>query len=77
MSIPSDVADRLLTVFAGYPPSAKPSLAEDLEAGRRLELDSLNGTVVRLGRDLGVPTPVNRVIYGALKPYADGPPQTP
>jgi ketopantoate reductase len=32
----------------------------------------LAGKVVDLGRQLGVPTPVNRVVYAALKPFAHG-----
>ena len=47
-------------------------MSHDLLAGRRLELDALNGTVVRLGRQAGVPTPLNFAVYAALKPYIDG-----
>ena len=43
-------------------------------AGRRLELESLAGTAVRLGKELGVPTPLNEVVYAALKPYVNGHP---
>ncbi len=46
----------------------------DLAAGRRLEIETLNGTVVRLGRERGVPTPANFAVYAALKPYAAGAP---
>jgi 2-dehydropantoate 2-reductase len=48
----------------------------DLAAGRRLELDVLNGTVVRLGDEYGIPTPFNFAIYAALKPYLDGAPSS-
>lgn len=54
------------------PPDMRPSMLLDLERGKPLELDALNGTVVRLGAELGVPTPVNRFIYAALKLHADG-----
>ena len=54
--------------------SLRGSMANDLEAGRPLELETLNGTVVRLGRELGIATPFNFAVYAALKPYADGPP---
>jgi 2-dehydropantoate 2-reductase len=50
------------------------SMAYDLLAGRRLELDTLNGAVVRLGRQYGIETPLNRVITAALLPYCDGSP---
>jgi 2-dehydropantoate 2-reductase len=75
--ISDDIVDRLMAVFATYPPAARPSLLEDLEAGRRLEIESLNGTVVRLGHELGVPIPLNRAISAALKPFAGGPPSMP
>jgi 2-dehydropantoate 2-reductase len=58
-------------------PSLRMSQYYDLEAGRRLELESLNGTLVRLGRERGVPTPLNFAVYAALKPYVDGPPALP
>ncbi len=50
------------------------SMAYDLLAGRRIEVDTLNGSVVRLGERFGVPTPINRVITAGLLPYKDGPP---
>ena len=48
------------------------SMHADLMAGRPLELEALNGAVVRAGEAAGVPTPINDVIYAALKPYTDG-----
>ena len=41
-------------------------------AGRPLELEALNGAVVRAGKDANVPTPINDVIYAMLKPYMLG-----
>ncbi|PKB82401.1 MAG: 2-dehydropantoate 2-reductase [SAR202 cluster bacterium Io17-Chloro-G9] len=48
------------------------SMHSDIMAGRPLELEALNGAVVRAGRDAGVATPINDVIYAMLKPYAPG-----
>lgn len=48
-------------------PASKGSLCHDLEAGRRLEIDALCGAVSRLGREAGVPTPLNDFIYHTLK----------
>jgi len=70
-------ADQAHGFMAHVEPWMRGSLYYDLTAGRRLELETLNGTVVRLGRRHGVPTPLNFAIYAALKPYADGPPVTP
>ena len=64
--------DNWVTIMQGLPPTVTPSMAVDLKAGNRLELRWLTGKVVELGRTHGVPTPVNGVVYGALKPYANG-----
>ena len=48
-------------------PASKGSLAHDLEAGRRLEIDALCGALSRLGREAGVPTPCNDFLYNTLK----------
>ncbi len=48
------------------------SMHTDVMAGRPLELEALNGAVVRAGRATGVPTPINDVIYAMLKPLAGG-----
>jgi 2-dehydropantoate 2-reductase len=67
-----DLVERNLTFAATLPATMKASLAYDLERGNRIELDGLMGAVVRLGEAAGVPTPVQRTIYAALKPYRDG-----
>jgi 2-dehydropantoate 2-reductase len=61
-------------MIRGAPPYAMPSMAVDLRVGNRLELPWLAGKVVQLGATHGVPTPINRVVYAALKPYMNGPP---
>ena len=48
------------------------SMHADIMAGRPLELEALNGAVVRAGQRVKVPTPINDLIYAALKPYAAG-----
>jgi hypothetical protein len=55
--------------------STRGSLAQDLLSGRRLKLETLNGTVVRLGRAHALAVPVNWTIYAALRPFSDGTPQ--
>lgn len=70
-------ADRAFTFSTGVEPWIYGSMYYDLAAGRRLELETLNGTVVRLGRPYGIATPCNSAIFAALKPYAEGPPTLP
>jgi 2-dehydropantoate 2-reductase len=62
-----DFADRLEK-------KATSSMFRDLLAGKKLELQALHGTVVRLGNEYGVPTPANKMVYATLKPYESGRP---
>lgn len=52
--------------FAAAIPNSRPSLLQDLEAGRPCEIDYINGSVVRLGADAGVPTPVNSTLVDLI-----------
>jgi 2-dehydropantoate 2-reductase len=60
--------------IAASNPDSRGSMYFDLIAGRRLELEAINGAVVRMGRELGIPTPLNHVVYAGLKPYLNGAP---
>jgi 2-dehydropantoate 2-reductase len=77
VSIPSDCIDRHMAWMDQILPMAQGSMLTDLLDSRRLELESLGGTVVRLGRDFKVPTPLNFAVYAALKPYVNGAPARP
>ena len=70
-----DYVDRRLAMLQAAP-SFRASTAVDLLAGRRLETEALNGTVVRLGKERGVPTPLNFAMYACLAPFIDGTPST-
>ncbi len=70
IALAPDIVERTLQLTAGFAPETRPSLLVDLEAGRRLELEAMSGTVVHYGREVGVETPVHGVIYAALKPSA-------
>ena len=52
------------------------SMHHDFERGNRLELAWLSGAVARHGEALGIPTPVNRTVFAALKPKAAPGPST-
>jgi 2-dehydropantoate 2-reductase len=72
VNLPEDfVADRMAFI-AKWPPEIRASMAVDLERGKPLELPWLSGAVVRLGKQLGVPTPANAFVVTALKLYVDG-----
>ena len=72
ITFPADILDTTLAMIKGFPPNAKSSMLEDLERGRSLELPWLSGAVVRLGRDVKVPTPTHQFITTVLTPLARG-----
>jgi 2-dehydropantoate 2-reductase len=73
--VADDAVAKAMAFIDSVGPQHTVSTLLDLRAGRRLELDAMVGTVVRLGAQLGVPTPVSRVLHHALKPYENGPPE--
>jgi 2-dehydropantoate 2-reductase len=75
VDLPDSTADGLMAMLESMPAlPERGSMAYDLFAGRRLEIETLNGSAVRLGAEIGVPTPINRVITASLLPYKDGTP---
>ncbi len=68
--IMDDSLDWCLTSLDNFPATGMSSLGKDFLEGRPVELDGLTGTAIRLGREYGVPTPVNDTLYGILKPWA-------
>ncbi|MDX1539852.1 MAG: 2-dehydropantoate 2-reductase [Geminicoccaceae bacterium] len=65
------VEDRLAAIDK-LPAAMRSSLLDDLERGRRLETPWLSGTISRLGRHHGEPTPIHDLITTALKLHVDG-----
>ena len=66
VTIPGDVwaaVDRIATSMPGQ----LSSTCQDLRRGRPTEIDHLNGTIVREGERLGVPTPLNRALWALVK----------
>jgi 2-dehydropantoate 2-reductase len=68
VALDADVVDKTLAFIDSSAPNIKPSMQRDVEADRVSELESLVGIVVRLGAELGVPTPVMRFAYAVLEP---------
>jgi 2-dehydropantoate 2-reductase len=51
----------------GLSPKAKTSMLQDVEAGRKTEVEAFAGTIVELGGKAGVPTPVNRLLFNLIR----------
>jgi 2-dehydropantoate 2-reductase len=49
------------------------SMLQDVERGRPTEIDAINGAVVSEGERLGIPTPVNRILWKLVRSLAPVP----
>ena len=65
-----DSLEWSMTALDSFPDAGLASLTKDFQAGGPVELEGLTGTIVRMGRELGVPTPINDTLYAVLKPWA-------
>jgi 2-dehydropantoate 2-reductase len=74
IELPEDSVEQAMATAEAVEPWGRGSMYHDLDHGRRLELEALNGEVVRRGREHGLSTPLNFAIYAALRPYVDGAP---
>ncbi len=54
-----------------FPAQGRASMAKDFTEGRPVELEGLNGALIRLARRTGTPTPANDFLYAVLKPAAE------
>ena len=72
--MPGDFIGQFRGIISTLAPTLRSSMYYDLEAGRRLELEEIIGTLIRMGKKHRVATPLTFAIYAALKPYANGAP---
>jgi len=72
VAVASSIDEDVANAYKALPPQAKASMLEDLERGRRIELPWLSGAVARIGREVGVPTPIHTFINAVLKPHING-----
>jgi len=68
VNLPSDMVDGIMRRVDGFPESMVASMQKDIMEGRPSELEAQTGAVVRMGRELGVPTPTHEFIYASLLP---------
>lgn len=50
----------------------RPSMAQDMEKGRKTEIEFMNGLIVRKGKEAGVPTPANEQLVQAVLSVESG-----
>ena len=52
---------------SAVPPDARYSTLQDIDAGRHTEIDMFSGALMRMGKELGIPTPYNEYTYHMIK----------
>jgi 2-dehydropantoate 2-reductase len=69
VGVPLTGVDLIETTWklAAAMPGANSSTAQDLNRGKRTEIDALNGYIARRGAELGIATPVNQTLHGLVK----------
>lgn len=67
VNLKTDIVQESLQIVDSYPAESMSSLARDVINGNPSEIEYQNGTVVRLGKEVGIDTPANRFIYSFVK----------
>ena len=62
------MVEQQFKMIASQPYSTTSSLQRDMMEGKPSELEAQTGTVVKMGLELGIPTPVNSFMYDCLLP---------
>ncbi len=73
VTISADRFARLKEYMDNVPPTVRSSLLIDLELGKRIEVEALQGAAVRRAAKHGMPMPIISTLYAVLRPYAHGP----
>lgn len=72
VEISADRFDTLTEYMANIPPTTRSSLLVDLEMGKRIEVEALQGAAVRRAAKHGLPIPIIATLYAVLKPWEHG-----
>jgi 2-dehydropantoate 2-reductase len=67
IDLPDDFADDRMRYAESVDPGAMSSMSRDFARGKRIEVDTFNGAIVRMGAELGVRTPRNADVYDAIR----------
>lgn len=70
--LPDSAPAATVRTFGRLNPAVQASMAHDLNEGKRLEVDWLNGAVARLSARHGLAAPANAAVAALLAPFKDG-----
>jgi 2-dehydropantoate 2-reductase len=68
INLAPEVVSNAVTKLERFESTTTSSMQRDVASGRLFELEAFSGTIIRLGREISVPTPVHEMLYALLKP---------
>jgi 2-dehydropantoate 2-reductase len=68
--VAANMIERISEYVGNIPGTMRSSLLIDLAQGKRIEVESLHGSVVRRAARAGVAVPIMSTLYAVLKPWA-------
>jgi 2-dehydropantoate 2-reductase len=66
----TDIEEKILAHYQRLPFATTSSMYYDVTHAKQVEVEALNGAVVRFGKESKISTPANEIIYNSLKPLA-------
>ena len=66
IAVSEDEVETYFNLMKTFAPDSMPSMCQDVLQGRKTEVDMFAGTVIRLGKEVGVETPFNEFLYEKL-----------
>lgn len=76
VAVAADRIQQIETYVAGIPGTMRSSLLIDLSQGKKIEVEALQGSVVRRAARAGLQVPIMSTLYAVLKPFAAGAPRS-
>jgi 2-dehydropantoate 2-reductase len=64
--LPGDFVVQRMGYASRIDPAAMSSMSRDFARGRRIELETFNGAVVRMGAECEIDVPANRAVYDGI-----------
>jgi 2-dehydropantoate 2-reductase len=76
IAVARDRIQQIEKYIESIPGTMRSSLLIDLSQGKKIEVEALQGSVVRRAARAGVPAPIMSTLYAVLKPHAAGEPRS-
>jgi 2-dehydropantoate 2-reductase len=66
VQLPDDFIEQRIAYAENVDKAAMSSMSRDFARGRKIEIETFNGAIVRMGAELGIDVPANRAVYDGI-----------